>query len=86
MLTGFSAEFPNIGIKIFMFKATNRETGEVTEMTEAQVRAEIIQMFQHDLGTPETDEEIVEGVTSSSITEYFTDGVCETSDFEITVA
>ena len=69
-----------------MYKATNTETGEVTEMTEAQVRAEIIQMFQHDLGTPETDEEIVEGVTSSSIEEYFTDAVCETSDFEIIVA
>lgn len=69
-----------------MYKATNRETGEVTEMTEAQVRAEIIQMFQHDLGTPETDEEIVEGVTGSSIEEYFTDGVCETGDYEITVA
>lgn len=69
-----------------MYKATNRETGEVTEMTEAQVRAEIIQMFQHDLGTPETDEEIVEGVTSSSIEEYFTDGVCETGDYQITMA
>ena len=69
-----------------MFKGTNRETGEVTEMTEAQVRAEIIQMFQHDLGTPETDEEIVEGVTSSSIEDYFTDGVCETGDYQITIA
>lgn len=69
-----------------MYKATNRETGEVTEMTEAQVRAEIIQMFQHDLGTPETDEEIVEGVTGSSIEEYFIAGVCETGDYEITMA
>ena len=69
-----------------MFKATNKETGEVTEMTEAQVRAEIIQMFQHDLGTPETDEEIVEDVTSSSIEDYFTDGVCETGNYQITIA
>ena len=45
-----------------MYRATNKETGEVIEMTEAQVRAELVQMFKHDLGTPETDEEIVEGV------------------------
>lgn len=69
-----------------MYKASNKETGEVTEMTEAQVRAEIVQMFQHDLGTFETDEEIVEGVASSRIEDYFVDGVCEVANYEIAIA
>jgi hypothetical protein len=69
-----------------MYKATNNETGEVTEMTEAQVRGEIIHMFQHDLGTFETDEEIVAGVNASNLEDYFTDGLCEVANYQITLA
>ena len=69
-----------------MYKATNKETGEVTDMTEAQVRAEIIQMFQCDLGTFETDEEIVAGVNGSNLEDYFNDGLCEVANHQITLA
>ena len=69
-----------------MYKATNKETGEVAEMTEAQVRAEIIHMFQHDLGTFETVEEIIAGVTGSDIHDYFFDGVCEVVNCKIVLA
>lgn len=69
-----------------MYKATNKETGEVTEMTEAQVRAEIVRMFQYDLGTFETDEEIVAGVAGSDIQDYFVGGVCEVVNYTISLA
>ena len=39
-------------------------------------------MFQSDLGTFETDEEIVAGVNGSSIEDYFTDGVCEVANYQ----
>ncbi len=43
-------------------------------------------MLQRDLGTFETDEEIVEGVASSGIENYFVDGVCEVANYEIAIA
>ncbi len=69
-----------------MYKGTNKITGEVTEMTEARVRAEIIHMFQYDLGTFETDEEIVAGVTGGDIKNYFVGGVCEVANYKISLA
>lgn len=55
-------------------------------MTEAQVRAEIIHMFQYDLGTFETDEEIVAGVTGGDIKDYFVGGVCDVVNYKISLA
>lgn len=55
-------------------------------MSEAQVRAEIIHMFQHDMGTFESDEDIVAGVTASNIEDYFNDGLCDVANYRITLA
>ena len=69
-----------------MYRATNKKTGKVTYMTKAQVRAELIRMFQQDFGTFETDEEIVAGVNGSSLEDYFTGGMCEVANYQIALA
>jgi len=73
-----------------MYSAENLETGEVKEMTEAEVRAQIIKDFQNDMGTVfghgKSDEDIVQDVTLSDVSDFFGNGVYESEDYEITAA
>ena len=73
-------------INIIMYSAKNIETGEVVEMTEAQVRAEITDLFQHDMPTTQeyTDEEIAEQVATANLDDHFEDDVFEGRNFIIT--
>jgi hypothetical protein len=70
------------------YTAKHNETGEVVTMTEAQVRAEIINDFQNDMGTVfgegKTDEEIAQGVTESNIEDFFDGSLYEGANYEIT--
>ena len=68
-----------------MYKATNKETGEVTEMTEAHVRAEIVQMFGTILERSRPTK-IVAGVASGGIEVYFIEMVCEVTNYKIAIA
>ena len=56
-----------------MYKATHNETGEVIEMTEAQVREEVYETSSSDMGTAfnYTDEEIREGAMNDSFDDLF---------------
>ena len=55
------------------FIAKDNKTDEEREMTETEVRAEIIDTIQHDMATrlEHSDEEIAERVNSSDILDYF---------------
>jgi hypothetical protein len=57
------------------------------ELTETEVRAEIIDAFQHDMQTTAeyTDDEIAQNITESDLADHFNDGVFEGRNYEITV-
>jgi hypothetical protein len=69
-----------------MYTAKHLETGEVIEMTEEQVRAEITDVFQHDMPTAieYTDEEIAQQVATSNLDDHFENDVFEGNNYEIT--
>ena len=73
-----------------MYNAKNLETGDVIEMTEKQVRAEIIKDFQNDMGTVfgegKSDEDIVQDVNLSDVSDFFSNGLYEGETYEITAA
>jgi hypothetical protein len=69
-----------------MYSAKNLETGEILTMTEEQVRAEITDVYQHDMPTTMeyTDEEIAKQVATSNLDDHFVDDVFEGNNYEIT--
>lgn len=71
-----------------MYHAKHNETGEVREMTEAEVKAEISATYQLDMGTAVefSDEQIAEGVTGSKVEDFLNDGVFEGENYKITRA
>lgn len=60
--------------------------GVERELTEAEVRAEIIQVFQHDMPTAAeyTDEEIARNINESELADHFNEDVFEGINYEIT--
>lgn len=68
------------------YRATNNETGEVIEMTEAQVWNEIVDMFQHDMPSVAefgSDEEIERQVRESKIEDHFSNNEFEGINYTI---
>jgi hypothetical protein len=55
------------------FKAKDNQTGHLVELSEDQVKREIIDTLQHDIRTcaEYSDSEIEEGVNMSSVLDYF---------------
>lgn len=69
-----------------IYRATNPKTGKQSELSEAQVRAEIIDTLQHDMSTcmEHSDEEIAAGVNASELADYFDGDTFEGFNFDIT--
>ena len=71
-----------------MFKATNNTTGKVVVMTERQVYDEIVDTYQHDLGTAaeyaDNDAAIERDIRSSSLDDIFDGDTFEGFTYTIT--
>jgi hypothetical protein len=69
-----------------MFKGTNTTTGEQVDLTEVQVRAEIIDTLEHDMPTVAeySDEEIAAAVGAANLDDHFDGGTFEGFNYEIT--
>ncbi len=73
-----------------IFTAVHNDTGEQVRLTEAQVRTEIINMFQHDMGTVFgdglSDEQIAADINAEpDVAVYFCDGEFDGFDYTITI-
>jgi hypothetical protein len=70
-----------------MFRATNNKTGEQSELSEAQVRAEVIDTLQHDMSASleHTDDEIAAAVNAGKLSDYFDRDAFEGYNFDITI-
>ena len=69
-----------------MYKATHNETGEIVEMTEAQVREEVYETMSSDMGTVfnETEEDIRDGAMNDSFDDIFDGDTFEGFNYTIT--